>query len=150
MKITETTQMEFNPEIEVKMTLKELSTIIAIIGGMSSNDMMKSIQLFKSFRTETVDMIQDIGTEDNTFNLWHSLINEIKSAPKKPKFKPFTIEVESMEELLALRIGTGRLTKSCIDDWSVKNNISDDPTSVFATNVDVHSKLCKQFSKSVE
>jgi hypothetical protein len=107
MKIEQQTSApEYNPEVQVKMTLSELKSIIALVGNSSQTDLSHAVN-----KANFNDEVKFINRLTQVYN---SLEEQYLAIPKKPKFQPIAFTIESEEELIALRVGTGEISGSII------------------------------------
>jgi hypothetical protein len=143
MKIEQQTSApEYNPEVQVKMTLSELKSIIALVGNSSQTDLSHAVDK-ANFKDEINRLTQ----------VYNSLEEQYLAIPKKPKFQPITFTIESEEELIALRVGTGQLSGSLIEkvltDLEVKRK-SDDIDKIYNANYSVFRQFDEIFEGQVK
>jgi hypothetical protein len=110
----QTSSLEYNPEVQVKMTLSELKTIITLIGSIAADKVGEIIDYSKSKGHMKYLQDDDVESRINLSWTYHSMKEQYLAIPKKPKFQPLTVTIESEEELIALRIATGKLNGSII------------------------------------
>lgn len=137
---------EYNPEVQVKMTLSELKTIIALLGNSKDTDLETAIKRHLIFIGKDTDTVKYVKTLTPIYDSMKEQYNEI---PKKPKFQPITFTIESEEELAAIRIGTGQLSGNVIEkvltDLEVKCN-SNEVDKIYNANY----SMFRQFDKIFE
>lgn len=110
MKISEHPVEDFNPEVTVTLKLQQLKTLVAIMGRTSDKDAREAIAGCISDHDDTVKYAT------HTYPIYNALCMSYKAVPKLPKFQPITFTIESEEELAALRIATGQLSTSVIEN----------------------------------
>jgi hypothetical protein len=113
MKIIEPQAQAYNPEVQVKMTISEFKTILAIVACITPNEVPDIIEVSKS--RETTKFLHDgIKPNNDLVETYHSMKEQYLAIPKKPPFQPLTATIESEEELIALRIALGRVSGHAI------------------------------------
>jgi hypothetical protein len=136
---------EYNQEVQVKMTLSEFKTILAIVACITPNEVPDIIEVSKS--RETTKFLHDgIKPNNDLVETYHSMKEQYLAIPKKPKFQPLTVTIESEEELIALRVATGR-----ISGLTVSNTLSkDEVDQICNENYAMFCKFDKIFEGQVK
>jgi hypothetical protein len=144
---------EYNQEVQVEMTLSELKTILTLIGSISPKKIDGIIDCSKS--QESLQYLQDDNVESriNLIDAYHSMKDKYLAIPKKPKFRPITFTIESEEELIALRIATGKISGSVIsmalDDLGVRRK-HDEVDQICNANYAMFGVFAKIFEGQVK
>jgi hypothetical protein len=109
MKIGEHKVEDFNPEVTITLKLRQLKTLVAIVGQSSNADAAHAIA------EDNHDFNDTVWFETLTYPIYDALYNAYATAPKGPTFTPITFTIESEEELAALRIATGKVSHKVIE-----------------------------------
>lgn len=142
MKITETDQMEFNPEVTVTLKLQQLKTLVAIVGRTSDSDAGAAVAIAENYS----DLGDHVKYATSTYPIYQTLCGAYSSAPKVPEFTPITFTIESEEELAALRIATGRLSTNVIEGVLFDLDLEKDANSIMTANCKIFDKFDTIFS----
>lgn len=110
MKIIEQKPKEFNPEVNITLNLQQLKTLLAITGCTTDDDAVKVITKCTSSHGDAIKY------EERIYPIYNTLYNTYDAVPKVPRFQPVVFEIESKEELAALRIGMGKLTQTQVQE----------------------------------
>jgi hypothetical protein len=153
MKIEQQTPApEYNQEVQVKMTLSEVKTILTLVGSITPNDI--DIIIDHSKNKEHMKYLQD-GVEPriNLIEAYHSMKEQYLAIPKKPKFQPITFTIESEEELIALQVATGKISgitiSKALHDLGVKRK-PDEVEQIYNKNYAMYCKFDEIFDGQVK
>jgi hypothetical protein len=96
------------------MTLSELKTVLTLIGSIGANKVDEIIDCSKSKAHMQYLQDDDVEPKISLISAYHSMKDQYLAIPKKPKFQPITFTIKSEEELIALRIATGKISVTAI------------------------------------
>jgi hypothetical protein len=149
----QTSSLEYNPEVQVKMTLSELKTILTLIGSIAANKVDEIIDCSKS--KGHMKYLQDDNVEPriNLSGTYHSMKEQYLAIPKKPKFQPIQFTIESEEELIALRLATGKVNESTISNYLCASGIKctqDEVDHIYNKNYSMYCKFDEIFVSRVK
>jgi hypothetical protein len=105
---------EYSPEVQVKITLSEFKTILALVGSTPAHKVDEILNSSKSKGHMKYLQDDDVEPRINLIGAYHSMKEQYLAIPKTPKFQPITFTIESEEELIALRVGSGKVSGSII------------------------------------
>jgi hypothetical protein len=143
---------EYNQEVQVKMTLSEFKTILAIVAGSTPNEIYICITLSKS-RESTKYLHDGIKPNNDLYKAYHSMKEQYLAIPKKPKFQPIQFTIESEEELIALKVATGKINGSTISNSLCASGIKrnqDEVDQIYNKNYAMFCKFDKIFEGQVK
>ena len=144
MQIEQQKAEEHNPEVQVNMTLSELKTIVALVGASTDANLQSAISYYKNRQSDDVKYVEEIFP---LFTHLKDTYNEI------PKFQPLTVTIESEEELIAIRIGLGKLSgpmiENCLNGLRISRD-SNELDKIYKANYSMFLKFDTIFEGQVK